>query len=358
VHHDLADAIQAAGYPTTYELSTPEGRAIDNTTLYDWIDQHVPGGHQSPLGALLDAAYTEELAVDTREQSALNLIYLLGFNATPGNFEIFGISDERFHIAGGNQQLPTSIADYLGVGTTVKTGYQMTSLKKNSDGRYTVSFNGKAAVTADYVVMCIPFSILRTLDYKKAGFDDLKDLTIRTLGAGKSGKLQLQFTNRVWNNSGPWPGVSNGNSYSDRGYQNTWDVTRAQEGSAGILVDYTGGPVSDAMSTRVPYAFAGTAGVNTDAQRFLTQIERVFPGISGKWNGKVASTLPHLDPLLQLSYSHWKVGQYQTISGYEGVRQANCLFAGEHTSIDFQGFMEGGAYSGQVAADTILADLK
>ena len=49
---------------------------------------------------------------------------------------------------------------------------------------------------------------------------------------------------------------------------------------------------------------------------------------------------------------------YQTIAGYEAVRQGNCLFAGEHTSIDFQGFMEGGAFSGQRAANEILADLK
>lgn len=80
--------------------------------------------------------------------------------------------------------------------------------------------------------------------------------------------------------------------------------------------------------------------------------------ISAYWNGNAASSLPRLDPLLKLSYSHWKVGQYQTIAGYEEVRQGNCLFAGEHTSIDFQGFMEGGALSGQRAAKEILADLK
>ena len=84
----------------------------------------------------------------------------------------------------------------------------------------------------------------------------------------------------------------------------------------------------------------------------------MFPGVAAAWNGKAASSLPHLDPYLMLSYSHWKTGQYQTIAGYEQVRQGNCLFAGEHTSIDFQGFMEGGAVSGQRAANEVLADLK
>jgi len=356
VHHELATAIQGAGYPTTYNLSTAIGRALDNTTLYDWIEQHVPGGHSSPMGKMLDVAYTEELAVDTRLQSSLNLIYLLGFNATPGNFEMFGISDERFHIAGGNQQLPTAISNALG--SAVKTGYKMTAVKKNADGRFTVSFDGKPAVTADYVVMCIPFAVLRDLDFKNAGFDALKKKTIKELGMGRSGKIAMQFNTRMWNNTGPWPGVSNGNTYSDTGYQNSWDVTRGQPGVRGIQVDYTGGPVTLAMATTTPYALAGDPGVIPDAQRFLQRLEPVFPGISAQWNGKAASSLPHLDPNLKLSYSHWELGQYQTIAGYEEVRQGNCLFAGEHTSIDFQGFMEGGAFSGQRAANEILDDLK
>ena len=40
------------------------------------------------------------------------------------------------------------------------------------------------------------------------------------------------------------------------------------------------------------------------------------------------------------------------------MRQGNILFAGEHCSLDFQGFMEGGAAEGARAAGEILADLK
>jgi monoamine oxidase len=359
LHHALQSDVQSAPFPTTYNSSTPAGRALDNISVYDWIEQNVPGGHGSPMGQLLDAAYNEEYGADTNVQSSLNLIYLLGFQASPGNFAIFGASDERYHIAGGNQQLPTAIANYLGA--LVKTGYALTSIAEGSDGRFTLSFDvGKTTTTVvtDYVVLCIPFPILRGLDYSQAGFDPKKVDAITNLGDGRNGKLQLQFSDRLWNGTGPWPGVSNGNSYSDTGVQNTWDVTRAQTGRSGILVDYSGGSVTLGMSTTVAYATAGAKGVNTDAQRYLGQIERYFPGLTARWNGKVASSLPHLDPFLKLSYSYWKVGQYQRIAGYEGVRQGNCLFAGEHTSIDFQGYMEGGASTGQAAANTIIADLK
>jgi monoamine oxidase len=50
------------------------------------------------------------------------------------------------------------------------------------------------------------------------------------------------------------------------------------------------------------------------------------------------------------------VGQYTQFSGYEGVRQGNTHFAGEHCSTNFQGFMEGGAEEGDRAAKEILSD--
>jgi monoamine oxidase len=49
------------------------------------------------------------------------------------------------------------------------------------------------------------------------------------------------------------------------------------------------------------------------------------------------------------------VGQYTAFGGYEGVRQGGVLFCGEHTSMDFQGHMEGGAAEGVRAAGEILA---
>ena len=37
--------------------------------------------------------------------------------------------------------------------------------------------------------------------------------------------------------------------------------------------------------------------------------------------------------------------------------QGNCHFAGEHTSIDFQGYLNGAVETGERAAGEILADL-
>jgi monoamine oxidase len=358
VHNTLQDQVQATSYPTTYKLHTDAGVMFDNMTVYDWITNYA-GGHNSRFGRLLDVAYNEEYGAETKGQAALNLLYLLGFQASPGNFSIFGKSDERFHIDGGNEQLPTAIASYLGL-QNVKLGWAMQSVKANSDGSVSMTFStpGKnQTVTADHVILCMSFAVLRTLDYSGANFDSLKKTAITQLGAGHNAKLQLQFSNRYWNTRGPW-GVSNGNVYSDIGTQNAWDVTRGQSGATGILVQYSGGNIASGYTPSTPYSDASSPQVRAYAQTFLGQLETIYPGITAKWNGKATLSTPFRDPLLNCSYSYWKPGQYVGFSGYEGVAQGNIHFAGEHCSQDFQGYMEGGAAEGGRAAGEILALLK
>jgi monoamine oxidase len=235
----------------------------------------------------------------------------------------------------------------------VRTGWRMTAIARNLDGTVELTFStpgGAATVTADQVILTTPFSVLRTLDYSRAGFDDLKKTAITQLGAGRNTKLQLQFTSRYWNTGGPW-GVSSGDSYADLGYQNTWDATRAQSGSSGILVNYSGGSVAGGFVPQVPYSnAAGDPQVAKYARSFLAQLETVFPGVTKQWNGKATLSTPFRDPNLLTSYSYWRVGQYTAFSGYEGVAQGPIHFAGEHCSQDFQGYMEGGAREGARAA--------
>src|SRR5256714_11889373 len=131
VHRDAS----AASYPTLYNLSTEAWRALDAMSVYDWIESRVPKGHASPIGQLLDVAYNIEYGADTKDQSALNLVYLLAYQPVPGNFRVFGASDERYHIAGGNEQLPKAIAATL-PRESIKTNSPLTAIAMNHDGTY------------------------------------------------------------------------------------------------------------------------------------------------------------------------------------------------------------------------------
>ena len=350
----IAGDAEAAGFPTTFDSSTAAGRALDRMSVYDYIERRIPGGHRSALGALLDVAYVIEYGADSTEQSALNLIFLLGFQPNASSLSIFGESDEKFHIRGGNQQLPEAIARFLG-GDAVRLGHRLTRVAETTNGRYKVTFEragGVTEVTADFVVLAVPFAVLNALDISRAGFDALKQQAIAEQGRGHNGKLHLQYAGRDWLGKGPWPGISNGSSYADTGYQVTWETTRGQAGTPGILVFYSGGSATDAAATGPAFALANNGGVQTDAAVAQSQIAAVYPGLS--WNGKATQSLAHKSPFFGASYSFYKAGQYTTFGGYERVRQGGVLFCGEHTSVDFQGFMEGAASEGRRAAKQLL----
>jgi monoamine oxidase len=353
VHNVLQGQVQAAGFPTQYNSYTPTGQTLDNMTVHDWINTYVPGGLSSNMGALLNAAYNEEYGAETTGQSSLNLVYLLGYNAKPGNFSIYGKSDERYHIVGGNSLLPQAIANSLPSGT-VQLGYFLTAIVANSNGTVTLTFANGKSVTADYVILSLPFAVLRTIDFAKAGFDSLKTTAITQYGAGKNAKLNMQFSSRIWNSTG-----SDGSLYTDLPVQSGWEVSRAQPGAAGLWVAYPGASVAASWGQSAPYSTAATSNsVTKIAGQVLNQLEAIFPGITAQWTGKAMLSTPFTDPNLLLAYSYYKPGQYTTFSGYEKLPMGRIHFAGEHCSINFQGFMEGGAGEGQRAANEILALLK
>src|SRR5581483_2091520 len=298
VHNTLQGQVQQTSYPTLYNSFTPAGQFFDNMTVHDWIANYVPGGHSSRFGALLNAAYNEEYGAETTDQSALNLMYLLGFNAKPGNFAIYGKSDERYHIVGGNTNLPLAIAGALPAGS-IHTGYRMSSIALNGDGSIAVSFDNGRTITADHVILTMSFSVLRTLSYKKAGFDPRKVTAITQLGSGVNAKLNVQLRSRLWNSF-----ASTGSLYSDLPFQSGWDVTRAQAGSTGILVEYPGANVAKSLGQSTPYTTTATnPQVAKFAQQFLSQLEPVFPGITAQWNGKAMLSTPATDPNFLCSYS-------------------------------------------------------
>jgi monoamine oxidase len=336
----------------SYNDYNAAGQYFDRLSVYQWIQRYVPGGVRSSLGAMLNAAYNEEFGAQTPDQTSLNLIGLLGFGASSSPIEVLGPSDERYHIAGGNSLLPLAIASQLPP-SSIHLGYFMTSIAVDADGKVAVSFANGRSITADEVILTLPFAVLRTLDYSKANFDSLKQTAIAQLGAGRNAKLNMQFGNRTWTATG-----SDGSLYTDLPIQAGWEVTRAQSGATGIWVEYPGADVATSMGQPVPYS---TTATNPDVARLarhgLAQLELIYPGITARWTGKAMLSTPFTDPNLLLSYAYWKPGQYTTFAGYEGVRQGNIHFAGEHCSLNFQGFMEGGAAEGIRAANEIIGDV-
>jgi monoamine oxidase len=331
---------EAAGFPILYHTFTPRARELDLMSITDWIQQYVPGGVSSRLGQLLDVAYTIEYGAEIDRQSSLNLINLFGY-ATANDPQLFGESDEVFHVAGGNDQIVTGLA--AAIPDQISTGHVLTALIRNEDGRYTAQFisgGSTRTVVADHLLLTLPFTLLRLVDLSRAGFPALKLEAIQRLPMGQNTKLVLQFDRRRWYDAG-----CDGESFADTGYQATWETTLGQAGTAGIMTNFTGGTAALDFAGESPARYA---------QRFLDQLEPVLPQVPPAWNRLVSLDYWPGNPWTRGSYSYYAVGDYTTIAGVEGEPVGTCHFAGEHTSIESQGYLNGAVESGERAAREII----
>jgi monoamine oxidase len=192
-------------------------------SIVAWIEESVPGGIDSRLGQLLDVAYNIEYGAESTEQSSLNLLYLLGYSGQ-GQFRVFGPSNEKYHVRGGNDQIPSRLAAALA--GQITTGSELVAIRRTAAGSYSLTFrqgSGTTTVSADKVVLALPFSILRrSVNLSKTGFSARKLQAIEEQGMGTNSKLHVQFAQRYWTELG-----LNGETFADTGYQNTWEVSRA-----------------------------------------------------------------------------------------------------------------------------------
>jgi len=356
--------VASAPWPTTYLTRTPASIALDNQSAAEWIDGNVPGGLASDFGRLCYLDVESEYGGPPEEQSALNVIYLLAYddsvprsNIQPRRTPALGGSDEKWHVEGGNDQIVAGMLSELPAGAT-RTNQQLVALADNGNRTYTCTFevDGVATdVVADHVVVTIPFNKLREVDLRNADLSPLKMTAIEGLRLGNNAKIALQVAGNPWNADG-----YDGNMFAQNLTVSGWDNSVDQPAPNSIFFDYLGGRPGAALAGR--YGLAGSVGTAPAAliADYLGALEPVFPGVTAAWNSGPRLSLysdPNSNPHLGGAYSQYRVGQYTGFSGIEGVPEGNIHFAGEHTSQDFQGFMEGGVTTGERAAREILGVL-
>ncbi len=314
------------------------GEAIDRMTMADWLRG---AGASGWFYDLLDVGYTTEYGLEIAEQSPWNLLMLIDTNPDP--FRIFGDSDERFHIRGGNDLVPAGLARALG--DRIETETRLEAIAQAADGSYRLTFNraGTAReVSADRVVLTIPFTLLRDV-HIELPLPEVKRRAIAELGYGTNAKLMVGFAERIWRTRGG----SNGSVLTDLPFQLTWESTRLQPGDGGIIVCFTGGRRGIEI---------GAGSPAERSERFARELEAVFAGAASLRTGEARFHWPSFE-WTKGSYACYRPGQWTSIAGAEGEAVGNLHFAGEHTSYDFQGYMEGGAESGTRAAREVLAGL-
>ena len=313
--------------------------ALDRLSIAEYLDRI---GATGTIRALLDGAYVTEFGLDAGDQSALNLVFLIGTD-TAGGFEPFGESDERLKVVGGNERVVEALA--ARVAGQIETGQRLVAARPRGAGVRLVFESGAATreVDADAVVLALPFTLLRDVDLAALDLPAFKTRAIRELGYGTNAKLFAGTAARPWRGQG-----YNGECFTDAAFQLCWDHTQLQPGTAGGLTLYSGGAAGVAVGEGTP---------ESHLARLLPDVDGAFPGVLAAQNGRTGRFHWPSHPFTRGSYACYRPGQWTTVAGAEIVPVGNVFFAGEHCSADFQGYMNGAAETGRRAAASVLAAL-
>ena len=116
-----------------------------------------------------------------------------------------------------------------------------------------------------------------------------------------------------------------------------------------MITNFTGG---------APGVALGAGSAREQADRVARELDSVFPGLAAARAGatEVRFHWPS-HPWTLGSYASYRVGQWTGIAGAEGEAVGRLHFAGEHCSLEAQGFMEGGCETGEAAAGAVLAQM-
>ncbi|MCB9742810.1 MAG: FAD-dependent oxidoreductase [Alphaproteobacteria bacterium] len=316
--------------------------ALDEESLTDWLNRRVPRDQYLELHVALDVAYRGEYGLENEQQSCLNLIYLLGLETDA--FRVFGVSDERYHAHTGSEAFVAAMAETLSE-AAVATEHRLT--KVEGSGPFTLTFegpDGEVVAEADKVVFALPYSTLREVDLSGLELSDYKREIIDGLGYGTNAKVMAGFSRPVWREDHD----ATGTSTADLSYQQSWDSSLGQDGASAILTNFLGGDQGVVSGDGTPEAWVEDV--------LLPGVETLFPGTSEAWTGVAVRMHWPSAPTFKGSYTCYMPGQWAWWST-EGEQEGDLHFCGEHTSADFQGWMEGAAESGHRAAEEVLNDL-
>lgn len=313
--------------------------AFDEMTVADWVKDSTGESIESPMGRLFSALFASAYGLDADELSATNLIdYFV--TRTPG-------ADERYTIRGGNDQVPQGLADALPPGT-VRLETPLEAVRRTSNGGYVLMFSGSEQVEADYLVLSLPFTSLQEVDLTDSGFSKRKRAAIENLGMGTNSKVIFQFDQ-------PFSSFNNWSSYALRGDSPqfwSWESsnTDGPRSDFGILTLFSGGRDGRSFPSDTAHGLAPDAVT----EQMLAALDEMIPGISSARSGDVWLDNWSKDPWVHGSYAAFVPGNVTSYWGTTGDPEGRAHFAGEHTSVYSQGYLNGGVESGGRAAAEIL----
>ena len=253
-----------------------------------------------------------------------------------GGFEAYYTDSEWYRAARGNDALATALAKKLG--GRVRFNTPALSIQRYPTGAIVSTGRGER-IECDAVVLAVPPSVWHRVRIEPP----LEDAFHPQMG--NNVKLILTLSDPVWLRDNLKDEVQ-----TDGLVGLTWAATAPQQGKPVALTLFSGAAASQRLRELDPM---------DRPRQAIASIAPAYPGLSDAVTAHRFVDWPGM-PLVQASYSFPAPGQVTAFGPTltDGVRdtRAPLMFAGEHASYGFTGYMEGALSSGvRVARELIRA---
>jgi monoamine oxidase len=320
---------------------------------YRWSEDRWDGAVAKHLGSLSVADWMKQTPLDSAISGML--VGLRGFFlADPADLSLLSLVEQMasgtpgkrrmYRIMGGNDRLPVALAAKLG--DCVRLRHEVLALSQGTERvllTVRTASGDERQVPGDYVILAIPATKVRSLEFDPP-LPPQQRSAITKLRYGPVTKTLLQFDRRFWRGRGRPLAYG-----TDLPTGAVWDGNEEQGGRPGILCLMAGGSASADTQDLLARGGAQSLAQRLDwlgaSPATLLAIHTVSWEQDPWAGGGYAVFGPQYDPALRqwLARPHGRV-----------------LFAGEHTSLRWQGYMNGAIESGLRAAAEVqaLAGLK
>ena len=328
------DALRDCLSPLTRRYTLARGdssseaiREIATMSLSDWMRQSNAPADVHYIANALRGFFL----ADPAEISVLPVVEQLVKGGAPSQAEFY-------RIEGGNDRLVDALR--RGAGGRLLLGHVIRAIANALD-RVVITVTDPSGLTqqieADYLVMTLPASTLRHVDIQPALADDQRR-AIERLAYGRATKVLLQSSMKMFDDRHARAFAT------DDCVGAFWDGSEEQGDAASIVSFLGGGSASGCLRDK---AAAGGRSLLSDLCWLGIDRAPVTAVHIGDWTA---------DPWVRGGYAFLDPGFDPAWRSLLARRAGRIVFAGEHTSERWQGYMNGAIESGQRAARELITN--
>lgn len=296
---------------------SPNAHKLDSISAQEWIDSL----RLSPLAKTL-AEHTIRGEYD--EPRNVSMLWLAHQAKVYENYDDEKIETKRF-LKGGQAFAQAFIDNIRG---NVILNHPVTKIRQDEQGVVVTALD--KSFKADVVVVTVPLPVLNKIQFVPQLPNNMKKAA-EEINYGSHTKVLMKYSKRFWLEKG-----HGGDIVSELPIGWVWETSERQSSNGGILVAFTSGDYTDQQ--------IDWSDDKIIADR-LEQMEIMYPG-SKQYFESASVQAWHRDPYALGGFTAYAPGQMTRHWNAFLQPAGNIYFAGEHTAIDYVGYLEGAVRSG------------